>query len=98
MRRRAKWPRNSADSREVLLASLTGGGIVLAIEAGSLGDPGICLIVTPSNPDVLTKAHDALLNIARRMPTRTVKPTRSSRSTIAVFTVIKSARKWCTAS
>ncbi len=51
---------------EKALASLTGGGIVLAVEAGSLGDPGICLIVTPSNPDVLTKAHDALLNIARR--------------------------------
>ncbi len=51
---------------EKALASLTGGGLVLAVEAGSFGSPGLCLIMTPSDPAVLKKANDALLDLARR--------------------------------
>ena len=45
--------------------SLTGGGAVFAVEAGQGGAPNAFLIVTPTDPSLLKKANEALLDLAR---------------------------------
>jgi hypothetical protein len=51
---------------EKALASLTGGGLVLAIEVKPLREPTVCLVITPSEPTILKKANEAFLDFARR--------------------------------
>jgi hypothetical protein len=47
------------------LCKLAGGGVVLAVEAEAGKGPAPFVVVTPSDPAFLTKAHAKLLEIAR---------------------------------
>jgi len=58
------WPQTARD--------LTGGGLILA--AGGEKAERVVLIATPTNPDLLTKAYAALLDMARQDATNNGRP------------------------
>jgi hypothetical protein len=47
------------------LKDLTGGGIVVAAEAEKATEPRVFVIITPKNESLLSRAHEALLKLAR---------------------------------
>ena len=53
---------------DVAARELTGGGVVIAVEAPAKKgqDAGLILIVTPTDPDLLKKASSTLIDLARK--------------------------------
>lgn len=56
------------------LADLTAGGIVFAVEAPAGGSPHGYVVVTPSDPARLTRAHEILLELAREDAVKEGRP------------------------